>query len=132
MTLILPPIRASDSQGRGYYGAPRGSRTHNGVDFVYSPGDPVRALLSGTVSKLGYPYEDKPQFRYVELRRPNGDLVRYFYVEPGVRVGDLVKVGEVIGTCQKLPYAGIIDHVHVEVKVQGEHVEPIRYLSDNA
>jgi murein DD-endopeptidase MepM/ murein hydrolase activator NlpD len=132
--MILPAIRGSDLHGKGYFGASRagGSRPHNGVDFVYAPGDTVAAFLSGTVSKLGYPYADKLEYRYVEVRRTNGDRVRYFYVDPSVKVGDLVKAGEPIGKCQALPYAGIIDHVHVECIVGGAHVDPVKYLSDNA
>lgn len=130
--MILPPIRASDAQGKGYYGASRGDRLHMGVDFAATPGDAVHAFLSGTVSKIGFPYADKPKFRYVEVRRSNSDLVRYFYVEPTVAVGDLIKSGDMLGTCQELPYEGITQHFHCEVKVRGEYVEPIKYLSDNA
>lgn len=125
-------MRGNDAQGKGYFGASRGSRTHQGVDFVGEPGEPVTAFLGGTVSKLGYPYADKLEFRYVEVRRPNGDRVRYFYVEPSVKVGDLVKPGDRLGTCQRLPYAGITQHYHFEVLVGGVAVDPLRYLCDNA
>ena len=34
--MIIPAMRGSDSQGKGYFGAPRGDRTHKGVDeFVF-------------------------------------------------------------------------------------------------
>jgi murein DD-endopeptidase MepM/ murein hydrolase activator NlpD len=130
--VIIPAIRGSDKQGRGYFGAPRGNRTHIGVDFVARPGDPVRAFLGGIVSKLGFPYADKPQFRFVEVRRPNGDAIRYFYVSPTVQVNDQIAPGEMLGTCQELPYEGITQHYHVECVVRGSHVDPIKYLSDNA
>lgn len=132
--MIIPAMRGRDAAGAGYYGASRdgGSRTHVGVDFVAAPGDPVRAFMGGTVSKLGFPYADKPAFRYVEVRRPNADCLRYFYVNPTVVVGDLIKPEDMLGTCQELPYEGITQHYHFEVKVRGEYVDPIKYLSDYA
>lgn len=130
--MIIPAIRGADSQGKGYFGASRGARKHMGVDFVAVAGQPVKAFLAGVVTKLGYPYADKLEFRYVEIKRDNGDLVRYFYVSPTVEVGTRVTLGQIIGMCQQLPYAGITNHYHLEVKVGGEYVEPIKYLCDNA
>lgn len=133
-------MRGSDSQGKGYFGAPRGDRTHKGVDFVgtvgdpgpIKPGDPVRAFMAGRVTKIGFPYADKPQFRYVEVRRVNGDSLRYFYVEPTVALNDEISAGEMLGTCQELPYPGITQHFHLEILVRGEYADPIRYLADHA
>lgn len=130
--MIIPAMRGSDSQGKGYFGAPRGDRTHKGVDFVAKPGEPVRAFMAGTVTKLGFPYADKPQFRYVELTRPNGDRLRYYYVAPTAEVGDQIAAGEMLGTCQELPYPGITQHVHFEVMVRGEYADPIVYLCTHA
>lgn len=130
--MIIPAMRGSDVQGKGYFGAPREGHTHHGVDFVCSGGDPVRAFMSGTVSKLGQCYADKPEFRYVEVKRPNADCLRYFYVSPTVQVGDQITPGEMVGTSQQLPYAGITQHYHFEVTVRGEYQDPIRYLCDNA
>lgn len=127
---IVPPIRGSDQQGCGYFGASRGARLHNGVDFVAQPGDPVRAFLPGVVTKLGYPYAGDLSFRYVEVQRPNGDCVRYFYVSPTVETGDRVAAGDMLGTCQALPYEGITPHYHFEVRVRGQFVDPIKYLCD--
>lgn len=130
--MIIPPIRGHDAHGKGYFGAPRGARTHNGVDFVAKPGDPVRAFIPGVVSKIGYPYANKMQFRYVELLRANSDRVRYFYVSPTVAEGDEIQANEMIGTCQELPYPGIIHHVHLEIIVKGQYVDPIAYLCNHA
>lgn len=130
--MIIPAIRGNDAQGKGYFGAPRGDRIHKGVDFVAKPGEPVRAFMGGQVTKIGFPYADKPQFRYVELTRPNGDRLRYFYVSPTVEVGDQIAPGEMLGQCQELPYPGITQHFHFECVVRGEHADPIRYLSEYA
>lgn len=129
---IIPPIRGRDAQGCGLFGASRdgGARQHNGVDFVCAPGELVLAFKTGTVTKLGYPYADKPEFRYVELHCPaDGTRHRYFYVAPSVKVGDKVDAGAAIGKGQKLPYAGITQHYHFEVLRDGQHVDPLRYLA---
>lgn len=125
-------MRGNDSHGMGYFGAPRGGRTHKGVDFVAKPGEPVRSFMAGQVSKIGYPYADKPDFRYVEVRRINGDNLRYFYVSPTVVVGDQIDAGEMLGTCQELPYPGITQHYHLEITVRGEFADPIKYLCEHA
>lgn len=126
---ILPRMRGRDAQGCGYFGASRGGRAHNGIDFASCPGTPVAALSPGKVTKLGYPYADKLEFRYVEVTDPDGLRCRYFYVRPSVSVGQDVRVGDTLGTVQMLPYAGIEQHYHFEVmKGRGEYLDPIKYL----
>lgn len=138
MIQIIPQMRGRDPQGAGYHGASRGNRKHNGVDFVasvgdyvqLSPGDPVKAMNAGTVTKLGYPYAHDLSFRYVQVTDDNGIDCRYFYIEPCVDDGQRIAIGDVLGTLQELPYEGITQHYHVECKrATGQFVDPIRYLS---
>lgn len=129
--MIIPPTRGRDAQGAGYFGASRGTRKHNGVDFVSTPNEPVRAFLGGKVTKLGYPYSHDLSFRYVQVTK--GDKhCRYFYVSPTVEVGDEVEAGDMLGTCQELPYDGITQHYHFEVKQRGAYLDPIKYLCCDA
>lgn len=126
-------MRGRDGQGAGYFGASRGGRTHNGMDFVAVPGTPVTALSPGRVTKLGYPYADRPEFRYVEVTDRDGLRCRYFYVQPSVTVGQSVGIGDTLGTTQMLPYDGIEQHFHFEVmKGRGEYLDPIKYLCGDA
>jgi murein DD-endopeptidase MepM/ murein hydrolase activator NlpD len=129
--IVIPEVRGSDPQGSGAFGASRGGgvRKHNGVDFVGTPGEPVLAILAGVVTKLGYPYRNDLSFRYVEVRRENGDCLRYHYVEPSVAVGQEVQNGDVLGVLQRLPYEGITQHCHFETIVAGVYVDPLKYLS---
>ena len=138
MILIKPPLRTVDNWGQGYYGAPRGSRKHKGIDFAAFPGSEILAEKYGRVSKLGYPYDDdddndgKPDFNYVEIRDPLGNKCRYFYVLPSVKVGDMIASGQAIGTVQDLEskYEGITPHVHIEVKDKdGKFFDPSEYIS---
>ena len=131
---VEPPIRGQDVHGEGYYGAPRGSRTHNGVDMACCPDSLIKATRRGKVTKIGYPYnpEDakKGFLRYVQVTDVDGFDHRYFYVRPKVRVGDEVEVDGVIGKAQDMDqiYPGITPHIHYEVKLFGSFVDPRRFL----
>lgn len=135
--IIKPPARTVDNWGQGHYGAPRGSRKHKGVDFACYPGSEVCAEKYGRVTKIGFPYADdddfdgRPDFTYVEIQDPTGNKGRYFYVEPSVKVGDMVQSGQVIGTTQELgkKYPDITEHMHFEVKDKdGKFFDPSEYL----
>lgn len=131
MIPIIPATRGRDKQGAGYFGASRdgGSRRHNGVDFVATPGDSWRSLSVGVVTKIGYPYSHDLSFRYVQVTDDHDIDVRYFYVDPEVHEGQSINVGDILGTVQRLPYEGITQHVHVECRRHGKYYEPHRYLA---
>ena len=127
----------NDSFGAGGFGTPRSSnvsarKKHNGVDYEGDAGQDVKAVTSGIISKIGYPYADDLSFRYVEITAEGGYRVRQFYVEPsdGLKKNMAVKKGQVIGTCQALTkkYAGMTNHVHVEIKKDGELVNPEKII----
>lgn len=116
-------IRGQDCHGAGYFGAPRGKRTHNGVDIICDAGEEVTAFEGGTVTKLGYPYSPqdtkKGHLRYVEVTDTEGNRARYFYIKPSVSVGDRIRRDDVLGVAQGLAkiYKGITDHYHLEIKL---------------
>ena len=134
-------FRKSDRWGSGEYRAKRGSRLHNGADVCHSPGEPVLAVSGGSVTKIGYPYSqgpdahpDKKALRYVQITDSCGLHCRYFYVIPGVKVGDHVRQGASIGIASGLGhiYNEITEHYHFEVlaMVRGSKVfsDPVQYL----
>lgn len=136
---ILPQmityLRGQDRHGSGAYGASRdgGRRVHKGVDIAFQ----VAARMSGTVTKIGYPYSqndlDKAHFRYVEVTDEAGFRLRYFYVSPTVEIHQIVERGDPLGFPQDLTgiYPGITPHCHFEViNLDGEYVDPIAYLED--
>jgi len=115
-------VRGQDSQGAGWFGAPRGDRLHNGVDLVCSDREPVCAFLPGTVTKIGFPYSpdlhpDKAHLRYIQVDT-DGNQLRYFYVKPRVKLGQKVGMNEVLGISQDLTkmYPGITQHFHFEIR----------------
>jgi len=126
--------RGNDKWGSGEWGAKRGSRRHMGVDYKILPGDTVLSLTEGVVTKLGYPYADDLSYRYVEVEDANEYKLRYFYILPSVKVGQMVAEGEPLGIAQSLDrrYEGITEHIHFEVKNDiGELINPEKYIKDH-
>ena len=125
--------RGSDKFGSGAYLASRGSRKHMGIDFACAKGNKILSLTNGIVSKIGYPYNPrdtkKGHMRYVQVTHEGVDI-RYFYVDPLVKVGTSIRRWEVVGTAQGLLdiYPGITDHIHFEVKVGRTFLNPEEYL----
>jgi len=135
MITINPPIRGNDVHGNGAFGAPRGSRTHNGIDMVCARDSIVLSVCNGRVTKVGYPYStDDPKkghLRYVQVTDEEGYDVRYFYCLPhNVKIGDDVRKGDAIAITQGLlkVYPGITDHFHFEVKYKGGYENPHHYI----
>lgn len=123
-----PPVRM-DKAGSGMFGAPRGSRTHNGVDYLARPNDGVCSTVNGTVTKLGFPYNGNIHYRYVEVTDGKGFRHRFFYVSPFVEVGEPIVTGQVIGEAQNVaanyPDSGMNNHIHYEIKTKaGKFVNP--------
>jgi murein DD-endopeptidase MepM/ murein hydrolase activator NlpD len=119
--LIQSTLRKADDYGEGHFGASRGSRTHKGVDYAVEAGATVCSTVFGIVSKLGYPYSDDLSYRYIDIEDQQGFHHRYFYVKPDCKVGDKIRIGDAIGTCQdSAPRYNkngktITNHVHYEV-----------------
>ena len=87
--------------------------------------------MSGRVTKVGYPYGNDLSYRYVEISNDDTDYrIRQFYVKPGVIIGDWVSQGDTIGVAQCLGrrYAGITEHVHLEMYKDGDLVDPTKFI----
>ncbi|MBI1407738.1 MAG: peptidoglycan DD-metalloendopeptidase family protein [Caulobacter sp.] len=112
--------RDHDSFGFGAFGASRdgGARRHEGVDYAAAANQAVAAPMSGFVTKIGYAYSGDSSLKFVEISNPAlGYVVRTFYVEPTVAVGQALRLGQTIGEAASLQahYPGITDHVHLEI-----------------
>jgi murein DD-endopeptidase MepM/ murein hydrolase activator NlpD len=128
-------VRGCDDYGCGAFGAERdaGGRRHEGVDFDAAAGQAVDAPMSGFVSRIGYAYPGDPHYRFIEIENPALRYVaRVFYVDPKVREGQAVRVGQPIGEARSLQlrYRGITNHVHLEIeRLGGRHLDPTRFLT---
>jgi len=130
----VPPVDASpllirsDAKGDGAYQAPRsGGRLHRGVDLSAPMGSPVRAVRSGRVIEQG---THRGLGRYVVLDHGGGMVTLYAHMSDTlVRSGERVRQGQQVGAIGKTGNAGhrLIDpHVHFEVHLYGEAVDPAR------
>jgi murein DD-endopeptidase MepM/ murein hydrolase activator NlpD len=98
---------------------------HSGIDLKGEPGDVARATAAGRVTTASY------QGGYgllVEIDHGNGLATRYGHLSAiEVNEGQTVEVGEPVG---RIGTTGRSTgpHLHYEVRIAGEPVDPLRYL----
>jgi murein DD-endopeptidase MepM/ murein hydrolase activator NlpD len=98
---------------------------HTGIDFRGDTSDPIRATASGTVTIAGW---SGGYGKMVEIDHGNGLATRYGHLsEIDVDVGDTVHAYAVVG---RLGSTGRSTgpHLHYEVRVKGEAVDPQKFL----
>lgn len=122
------PIRSGYISSKfGYRRHPIGGKTrfHTGVDFASKRGTPVHATADGVVVFSGW---RSGYGRLVEVRHMDGLVTRYAHNQKNlVKQGEMVKKGQTIA---KLGSTGRSTgpHVHFEVRVDGEAVNPLKYV----
>lgn len=116
------------SSGFGYRNAPtRGaSRNHKGIDIPGPVGSPIYATADGVIGRAqwlgGYG-------KYVEINHGNAVQTRYGHLSAmNVVPGQLVRKGDILG------YMGSTgrstgSHLHYEVRIAGEAINPTAFLS---
>jgi murein DD-endopeptidase MepM/ murein hydrolase activator NlpD len=98
---------------------------HTGLDFRAGSGDPVRATANGKVVSSGWA---GGYGRMVEIDHGNGLSTRYGHLsEIDVKVGDQVKIGQVIGAVGSTGRS-TGPHLHYETRIDGEAVDPQKFL----
>jgi murein DD-endopeptidase MepM/ murein hydrolase activator NlpD len=98
---------------------------HTGLDFRAATGDPVRATANGKVVSSGW---TGGYGRMVEIDHGNGLSTRYGHLsEINVRVGDPIKIGQVIGAVGSTGRS-TGPHLHYETRIDGEAVDPQKFL----
>jgi murein DD-endopeptidase MepM/ murein hydrolase activator NlpD len=98
---------------------------HTGLDFRAATGDPVRATANGKVVSAAWA---GGYGRMVEIDHGNGLSTRYGHLsEINVRVGDQIKIGQVIGEVGSTGRS-TGPHLHYETRIDGEAVDPQKFL----
>jgi len=103
-----------------------GTRPHMGVDICAPPGTPIVAPAEGIVTIAG---REAEYGRLVCLDHGHGFITMYGHLkEFRVKVGDRVQAGQVLGT---VGTSGNTTgpHLHYEVRVYGQPVNPHSYLT---
>jgi len=98
---------------------------HTGLDFRGEFGEPIHATAAGTVTVAGW---SGGYGKMVEIEHGNGLATRYGHLsEIDVNVGDKIRIGQVVG---KLGSTGRSTgpHLHYETRVNGEPVNPQKFL----
>jgi len=101
-------------------------RAHRGVDLAVPLGTRIHASAAGKVVaagwRLGYGLT-------IEIAHSGGVVTRYAHCRTAlVQPGDSVVLGQAIGAAGQSGLA-TAPHVHFEVLVKGEAVDPIKYIA---
>lgn len=124
----LWPVFGPISSGFGdtrFHPSSGGTKPHKGVDISVPPGTPIIAPADGVVTYVGREWD---YGLMICLDHGHGFSTAYGHLkELAVRPGDKVRTGQVIGT------VGVTGnstgpHLHYEVRIQGNPVNPFRYI----
>lgn len=103
-------------------------RFHPGVAFRVPEGAEVRAALPGTVKTIA---RERLWNHRVELTHGDGLVTVYAHLgQVGVKAGQRVDAGQIMGRIGPPGEAGLADgiHLHFELRLAGEPVDPMTYL----
>ncbi|MGD0148256.1 MAG: M23 family metallopeptidase [Xanthobacteraceae bacterium] len=136
-TLVSVPVREPVT-GEIDFSSPFGVRVdpflhvpamHTGIDFRGTYGEPAHATAAGTVTSAGW---SGGYGQMVEIDHGNGLATRYGHLsEIDVRVGQSIRIGQVVGRIGSTGRS-TGPHLHYETRVDGEAVDPQRFLKAGA
>ncbi|MGE0201852.1 MAG: M23 family metallopeptidase [Candidatus Melainabacteria bacterium] len=127
---IVKPDDGGDF-GERHIDVPGASTFHRGDDFGVDGQDgvvPIQAVADGTITVV----DEQPggAGKYITIDHGNGVTTRYFHQNrfaDGMAVGKTVKQGELIGYVGSTGI-GSGPHLHFEVQLDGESVDPWPYM----
>lgn len=121
--------RIADKYGSGQYGASRNAsrRKHNGLDIIVTAGEEIKSPITGSIVRQAFPYKNDMNYEGIVVEGDgewSGYEIKIFYVK-GLFGGKVVNE-QVIGHAQDLTvkYPKITNHVHIEVRVDGNLIDP--------
>jgi hypothetical protein len=99
---------------------------HTGIDFVMNAGEDVMATADGIVVDAAY---DDMKGNYVVIRHSDQFATQYFHLQSiAKKKGVAVKKGDVIGLVGTSGVLSMNNHLHYEVLLDGQAVDPSAYL----
>ena len=128
-TPCMPPVTGHITSGFGYRTDPFSGRQafHYGIDIQNAFDSDICATAYGTVIKAEW-YSGYGNF--VSIDHGNGIITNYGHLSSfKCKEGDIVSAGDAIGTMGKTGQA-TGTHLHYEVSVDGQRVNPIDYIPD--
>lgn len=122
--LAVTPITGTITSRYGVSSRIRKS-THTGLDIAATKGTPIKVVAAGTVIAASY---DGSYGNLVKVDHGNGVETWYAHTSKMyVKVGEQVEAGDVIATVGSTGNS-TGPHLHLEIRVNGEHVNPQDYL----
>jgi murein DD-endopeptidase MepM/ murein hydrolase activator NlpD len=124
----IPPVKGVFSSGFGIRMDPftGGLEFHKGIDLSAPTGTPVVATADGRVEKAEW--KSGGYGNVVVINHGRGIKTLYAHLSKIlVREGQKVRRGQIIGLVGSTGKS-VAPHVHYEVEVNGEAVNPIRYI----
>ena len=122
---VIGEVEFSSRFRRPQRSVPRPPRDAYRPRFPRRTGDPVRATANGKVVTSGW---QGGYGRMVEIDHGNGLSTRYGHLsEINVKVGDLIKIGQVIGAVGSTGRS-TGPHLHYETRIDGDAVDPQKFL----
>lgn len=113
-------------QPRRFHPIQKFRRSHLGIDFELNEGEPIHAISSGRVLRVG---RNRAAGNFVVLRHSNGYESYYNHLQKAVqlRLNEVVGVGELIGYVGCTGYC-TKPHLHFAIKRGGTFVNPINLI----
>lgn len=126
MAWTWPSVCKTISQGYGNKSARYAKGYHTGIDIACPNGSPIRSATDGTVASAGWAgaYGNQIKVDY-------SSTVQIWYnhmSKLGVSKGDKVSAGKIIGW-EGTTGNSTGPHLHFEVRVNGQDVDPMPYLN---
>lgn len=122
--LATKPITGTITSRYGERSSLRSS-THTGLDIAATRGTPIQVVADGTVTSASY---NGAYGNLVKVDHGNGVETWYAHTSKMyVTVGQTVTAGEVIATVGSTGNS-TGPHLHFEIRMNGEHVNPQNYL----
>jgi murein DD-endopeptidase MepM/ murein hydrolase activator NlpD len=117
--LVTPMALREDAAGSGRFGAPRGRRSHQGIDILVRKGQAIYAPFTGRFIRKAQPYANDSRYDGIVLHADGYEL-KIFYLSPlNFTPGQTIRRNQLIGTAQAIAekYAGSMkNHIHIEVR----------------
>jgi murein DD-endopeptidase MepM/ murein hydrolase activator NlpD len=101
------------------------SRPHNGVDFSAPTGTAVRTVGDGTVTFSGFKSSTGNMVRIAHGNRYVTEYMHLSKIESGIKVGERVARGELIGAVGETGLA-TGPHLHFGMFDSGKYVDPLK------
>jgi murein DD-endopeptidase MepM/ murein hydrolase activator NlpD len=102
---------------------------HTGLDFRGEAGEPIHATAAGRVVSAGW---SGGYGKMVEVDHGNGFSTRYGHLSRiDVNVGEEIRIGQIVGRMGSTGRS-TGPHLHYETRVDGEAVDPQKFLNAGA